>query len=404
MALTLGSLFAGIGGFDLGFTRAGFASAFAVEIEPDCQRVLAHHWPHTVRRRDVRECGTHNLPRVDVITFGSPCQDLSVAGRRAGIGGARSGLFFEAIRIIGELRPALAIWENVPGALSSHGGRDFGAALDALADLGAVAIGWAVLDAQWFGVAQRRRRVFVVASFRDWADPAEILSLADGLSGHPPPRRETGQGVAGTLGGGAGTRGWASDTDRMTFVPDVYQCQGSNVGALGTLRRGNGHVSGGVPFVAHALTTPSGQRMEPSSDTLVLGSLELGNQGSGGNVGWPSPHSPTRTLDTSGPLGVAYSVAVRGRDRGQEWELGEPDVGNALRAGDGGSSRGNWALTPQMAVRRLTPTECLRLQGFPDDWLDLDPPLSDSAKYRMTGNAVAVPVAEWLGRRIMEVA
>ena len=364
MALTLGSLFAGIGGFDLGFARAGFESAFAVEIEPDCQRVLAHHWPYTVRRRDVRGCGARNLPRVDVITFGSPCQDLSVAGRRAGIGGARSGLFFEAIRIIGELRPAVAIWENVPGALSSHGGRDFGSALDALADLGALAIGWAVLDAQWFGLAQRRRRVFVVASFTDWADPAEILSLADGLSGHPAPRREAGQGVAGTIGGGSGRRGWAPDTDRMTFLP-----------------------------YAHALTTRSGQRMEPTSDTFIVHTLTReGFDASEDGAGRGTPLVP------------AYSIAVRGREDGQEWELGEPEVGNALRAGDGGSSRGNWALTPQMAVRRLTPTECLRLQGFPDDWLDLDPPLSDSAKYRMVGNAVAVPVAKWLGRRIVGVA
>src|SRR5712692_3880017 len=127
--LTYGSVFAGIGGFDLGFASAGLRCAFQIEIDADCNRVLERHYPGVLRFADVRECGKHNLPSVDVICFGSPCQDLSVAGKRAGLGGERSGLFYEAMRIVRELSPALVVFENVPGLLSSNGGRDFLAVL-----------------------------------------------------------------------------------------------------------------------------------------------------------------------------------------------------------------------------------------------------------------------------------
>src|SRR5262245_52521261 len=154
-----------MGGFDLGLAAAGLACRWQVEIDPDAGEVLARHFPDTPRLGDVRDCGAHNLAPVDLICFGSPCQDLSVAGRKVGLDGARSGLFFEAARIIRELRPAYALWENVPYALSSNGGRDFGAVLDTLAECGALDIGWRLLDAQYFGLAQRRLRLFVVASF-----------------------------------------------------------------------------------------------------------------------------------------------------------------------------------------------------------------------------------------------
>jgi DNA (cytosine-5)-methyltransferase 1 len=169
---TFGSLFAGVGGFDLGLEAAGWECAWQVEWDKECQQVLARHWPDVPRWGDVRDVIGSELPRVDLITFGSPCQDLSVAGKRAGFDGARSGLFYEAIRIIKELRddtngryPRLAVWENVVGAISSNHGRDFAAALDSLAEIGAVDIAWRVLDARWFGVPQRRRRIFVVADF-----------------------------------------------------------------------------------------------------------------------------------------------------------------------------------------------------------------------------------------------
>ena len=172
MNLTFGSLFAGVGGFDIGMEAAGWGCAWQVEWDQQCQQVLARHWPDVPRWGDVRDVIGSELPRVDLITFGSPCQDLSVAGKRAGLDGSRSGLFFEAIRIIQEMRddtngwyPRFAVWENVVGALSSNHGHDFATALDSLAEIGALDIAWRVLDARWFGVPQRRRRIFVVADF-----------------------------------------------------------------------------------------------------------------------------------------------------------------------------------------------------------------------------------------------
>ena len=174
-----GSLFAGVGGFDIGFDAAGWECGFQVEWDKHCQQVLTHHWPEVPKWWDVSDVNGAELPPVDLITFGSPCQDLSLAGKRAGlIEGSRSNLFFEATRIIKEMRdatngqfPRWAIWENVAGAFSSNGGKDFDAVLQEMVNIGGHHVEWHCLDAQFFGVPQRRRRVFVIACF----DPS-ILS------------------------------------------------------------------------------------------------------------------------------------------------------------------------------------------------------------------------------------
>lgn len=188
--LTFGSLFAGVGGFDIGLERAGWQCKWQVEWDAHCQQTLAYHWPDVPKWWDVSDVSGAELPPVDVITFGSPCQDLSVAGKRAGLDGGRSGLFFQAIRIIKEMQdatagafPKWAIWENVPGALSSRNGDDFEAVLTEMANLGAHFVEYGVLDAQFFGVPQRRRRVFVVACL-DFAaaqrSPGQILTVGEG--------------------------------------------------------------------------------------------------------------------------------------------------------------------------------------------------------------------------------
>ena len=180
--MTLGSLFAGVGGFDLGFERAGFRTVWQCEIDKAAQSVLRRHFPQAVLHSDVCEVGAHNLEPVDVITYGSPCVDLSVAGLRAGLEGERSGLFHEAVRVIREMRerygkPDFAIWENVIGAFSSNEGRDFVAVIESLANCGAVDIAWRVVNSRYWGVAQQRRRVFLVADFAG-ERAAEILDLA----------------------------------------------------------------------------------------------------------------------------------------------------------------------------------------------------------------------------------
>jgi len=192
VTLTHGSLFSGIGGFEAGFANVGIKTLWSVEIDPDCNAVRRLHWPEVKQYNDVREVGAHNLEKVDIISGGFPCQDLSVAGKRAGLSGERSGLFHEAIRVVSELRPRLLILENVPGLFSSNGGRDFACVLRELGKLRPVEISWRIYDSQYFSVAQRRRRVFIVCDFGGEC-AGEILALAEGLRGYPAPRREAGQ-------------------------------------------------------------------------------------------------------------------------------------------------------------------------------------------------------------------
>lgn len=200
----VGSLFAGIGGFDLGFEQAGFETAWQVEIDKFCNRVLQARWPGVRRYGDIREIDPAEIEPVGIVTGGFPCQDLSVAGRRAGLGGERSGLWWELRRILAVLRPRWVVIENVPGLLSSNRGRDMGAILAALGDLG---YGWSyrVLDAQWFGLAQRRKRVFIVGCFGDGTAAAKVLLEPEGGGGTTAAGRAAGPTGATLLATGAGT-------------------------------------------------------------------------------------------------------------------------------------------------------------------------------------------------------
>ena len=332
---TIGSLFAGIGGFDLGFERAGFKTSWAVEIDQKAQAVLRLRFPDAELHDDVTHVGADCLGPVDVVTFGSPCQDLSVAGKRAGLAGGRSGLFHESARIIRELqakygKPDFAVWENVPGAFSSNGGRDFAVVVQEMVDLGARDVAWRVLDSRFFGVAQRRRRVFLVADFGG-KRASEVLALAEGVRGYSPKGRKARQGVAEGAGEGAGGGGPYWDGGDLSDTLDVAGLVKGQ--AMPERRR----------FPAVLLPELSG----------MLG-------GGSGQRGW------SNDLDRSG------------------------------------------AFIPQgPVVRRLTPVECCRLQGFPDDWnaegIDKSGKrivMADSSRYKQLGNAVTVNVAEWLAKRI----
>ena len=189
------SLFSGVGGFDLGLEAAGMETVFQCEWDKHATNILEKHWPHVPRWGDISTLtGKHILahaPVIDVVAWGSPCQDLSVAGKRAGLEGSRSGLFHEGVRIIKELRketnneyPRISIWENVYGALNSNRGADFGVILNEMAEAGALVQEWRVLDAQYFGVPQRRRRVFLISIF-DTATaarcPDPLLPVSEGV-------------------------------------------------------------------------------------------------------------------------------------------------------------------------------------------------------------------------------
>ena len=227
--LRIGDLFAGVGGFSLGFMREGFDLAWAVEWDKTCQKVLRKQHPHTKIFGDITKVSDADLDDVDIIIGGSPCQDLSVAGKRKGLEGERSGLFHEFIRLVRAKRPRWVVWENVPGALSSNGGKDFAVVLGEMADSGYPDVAYRVLNARYFGVAQRRRRVFIVASREAVGGPSEsraarVLGLLEpirpqqeGLRRHIEACRAQGQAPAPTAERGAKAAGGKG---RVIFAED----------------------------------------------------------------------------------------------------------------------------------------------------------------------------------------
>lgn len=198
MKLTAVSLFAGVGGFDLALRNNGYDVVASVEIDKKCNEVLALHFPDTKRYTDIKEVKGKDLindgfnPTNGIITGGFPCQDLSVAGKRAGLSGSRSGLFWEAHRLLEETKSENFILENVPGLLSSNGGKDFGIVLGSLAELG-YSVGWRVFDAQYFGVPQRRRRVFIVGSRSGTERIFKVLFERGSVSGNTTQSKPQGQ-------------------------------------------------------------------------------------------------------------------------------------------------------------------------------------------------------------------
>lgn len=326
MGLTVGSLFAGIGGFDLAAERAGMTVAWQSEIDKQASKVLAHHWPDTPNYGDIHDMvpGLDDIATVDVLTGGFPCQDYSVAGTRGGLAGDRGALWWEYHRLITALRPTWVIGENVPGLLSSRDGADFETIVGSLLELG-YGVAWAVLDAQYFGVAQRRRRVFIVGHSGNEPRP-EVLALGEGLYGHPEPSREAREDVAGTL------------------------APGSQAG---------------------------GQR---STDLDGQGAWVLQPKGTGGPSG-----------DEINHLVFAQNQRNELRDLG--------DLAGAVAAEPGMKQQTYLATAATPSVRRLTPLECERLQGFPDGWTDI-PSNKNTNRYRQLGNAVCVPVVEWILRNI----
>lgn len=369
----VGSLFAGIGGFDLGLERAGFEVRWQVEIDPFCRKVLDKRWPGVTKYGDIRE--VDGLESVDLICGGFPCQDLSVAGKRAGLAGERSGLFYELLRIADSQPTAWVLAENVPGLLSSQKGADFATVLGELSGFfpevptdgwrnsgvcygpkGCVA--WRVLDAQYLGVAQRRRRVFIVRSPATAGGSAfEVLFESESLPGNPRPSREKGQGIAAGISHSfKASGGFKQDSTHETYVVAATLRSGGDGGVPSS--RGENLIRTVCGFqnqdLAHAIRANPSKADKPDSSTYVIApTLAAKNE--------PANSQVTRE--------EWYTISAR----------------------------------PMGAVRRLTPTECERLQGFPDGWTLLGDKTPDSPRYKACGNAVCVNVAEWIGKRIMEV-
>jgi len=512
--LTGVSLFAGIGGFDLAMERQGIKPVAAVEIDKKASGVLADQFPDIHLFTDIKGVTGGDLlsagfnPEHGIITGGFPCQDLSVAGRRAGLAGERSGLFWEIHRLAAETKTKWLVLENVPGLLSSNDGRDMGIVLGSLAELG-YGLAYRILDAQFFGVAQRRRRVFIVGCLGDdWRASAEVLDLGEGRRGYhqkshakgQSPTAEAATSAGASLSNGANVANclpaelyhrstvvnqdvnsghlvvepyvkivrsgerdaegnlpaevWAERETAPTLNlmdnggdsrATVIAVQNTVIGRADTSGpQGRGHSDEGGPMFTIDTTSPhvivfsphkeDGARVQ--GDTI---STLTAMMGTGGNnvpmvatpiqdaregekkqngMGVGLEGDPAYTIDTVSLQAVALTIesdtvptltamGARGYDASRlavqaydEFNDSLADTHHTLRAG----TKQSTGVLAESVVRRLTPVECERLQGFPDDWTITSDgkPQADSSRYKQTGNAVAVPVAEWVLGRIVE--
>lgn len=518
--MRFGSVCSGIEAASVAWGPLGWECAFVSEVAPFPNALLAHRFPDVPNLGDMTKIGDDDLARVgaiDVLVGGTPCQSFSVAGLRKGLADPRGNLALVFLGLVDRARPRWVVWENVPGVLSSNGGRDFGAFLGALAELG---YGWAyrVLDAQYFGLAQRRKRVFVVGHLGDWRRAAAVLLERESLSGNPPPRRTKGEGVAASLTRGAdssGRGGYAGrrredDTnivpDRRGSVldgvvgaltakgPDDYGAPAVDAGTIipwpaeiaPTLNAHFGdkqgledqhalngaglfvpvlmstgqanasvHVdrssaldaSGEQPIiVTHALRAEGFDASEDGTGRgtpLVPGYIhprQIRNSQSSNQVGIKPDAAVADSLTSEGPGAVMVPIGFNARQipesgenvvgpidtrgdtqavafaQNQEGEVRTGDVANTLNQNGNASGRNaplafvededgrQWKHA--VGVRRLTPRETERLQGFPDDWT-LVPyrsgMASDGPRYEAIGNSIAVPVLRWIGKRIEAV-
>lgn len=383
----------------------GWQPVFFSEIDRFPSRVLAHHYPDVPNLGDMTRFNEWSDYAIDVFCAGTPCQSFSVAGLRKGLADPRGNLMLTYLAIAARYRPKWLVWENVRGVLSSNGGRDFGTFLGGLAECG-YGFAYRVLDAQYFGVAQRRRRVFIVGHLGDWRPAAAVLFERDSLCGNPAPRRKTGQGVAagfecGPSGGGFTDIAATLDT-RCKDGPIRNQL-------------GNGviqHSSTGE--VAHCLNAGGMGRQDYETETMVCHPINTqiamrhNAMGEGTGFGIGDSSDPSFTLQANHSHAVAYSLDSLSSN---SMKSDNPHSGCHVSAvaktidttrPDPSKNQGGHAIVSNAAVRRLTPRECERLQGFPDDYT-LIPKAADGPRYKALGNSMAVPVMRWVGQRIQEV-
>jgi DNA (cytosine-5)-methyltransferase 1 len=453
MKLTGATLFSGIGAPEV--AMPGWHWPWHAEIEKFPSAVMDARHPHSQNLGDVSAddfCKrAAAIARPDILVFGSPCQSYSVAGKRLGMDDPRGNLALVALGIVGRLKPRWFTFENVPGLFSSFSGsehkerevregdvgryadgeesRDLATFLARVHELG-YSGAWASLDAQYFGVAQRRERLFFVGHIGDWRYPAAVLLEPEGLCGNPPARRQTGQGVAisptiragGNRTGGDRPPGTDVDTaDSLIVAFDTTQITSkgnyskpepgdpchplastAHVPAIAfniTPSNSNKDFNAREAAYAQALTGGGNRPSARGGDLIAFSCKDHGADAS----------ELAPTLRAMGHTGshpnaggqVAIAVALRGREGGGTAELSE--VPSALRASQGGGDKPH-VLTS--AVRRLTPRECERLQGFPDDYTLITyrgKPAADGPRYKALGNSMAVPVMRWILSRIEAV-
>jgi len=331
---------------DIGWKPIGFS-----EIEKFPNQLLQHHYPNVINYGDMTKFKEWNINEpVNLLVGGTPCQSFSVAGLRKGLEDPRGNLMLTYLGIADTFKPKWILWENVPGVLSSNGGKDFACFFQGLAELG-YGFAYRVLDAQHFGVPQRRRRVFVVGCLGDWRSAAKVLFESESLQRDITPSRSEKQEI----------------TD--TFIPSVANC---------------------LQTTCHEWSRADGFNMISYSIAENI----IGRKPHNGGNGNGYSENIMYTLNATGVHGVAvdtYNGTIQG------------DVTATMTAAGGSSTHSGPKVMQQMRVRRLTPMECERLQGFPDGYTHT-PTSNDTTRYKALGNSMAVPVMKWIGQRINELS
>lgn len=421
----------------LGFKAAGFS-----EIEPFARAVLTHHYPDVPLFGDFTTLTESDYGAIDLLVGGTPCQSFSIAGLRKGFADDRGNLALGFIRLAQSAKPRWVVWENVPGVLSIDGGRTFGTFLGALAECG-YGFAYRILDAQYFGVPQRRRRVFVIGYLGDWRSAAAVLFERESLQRDITPSRQTRQEVAGTFKSRASSGGWGADVDLASS--GYMRPVAGTLGARTCLSRGAQDADCGH-LIARTLMGASAKH-DAELETYVVDKQKWPadvactlNAQYGDKMGLEDQHAlagaplfvPARAYnvtycDANGrrkdrPNGGMYvsetdqsKTVTAGGDR-STYIAFEPgsiarnagptdlrETCSTLRAEMGDNQP---AVLTQMAVRRLTPRECERLQGFPDDYTLIPyrgKPAADGPRYKALGNSMHTGTMRWLGERIKKV-
>ena len=408
---------------ELGWKPVAFS-----EIEPFPSAVLKHHYPDVPNLGDMTKYKEWDIGTIDILVGGTPCQSFSVAGLRKGLEDPRGNLALVYCGILDKFRPKWFVWENVPGVLSSNGGRDFGSFLGAVAQLG-YGFSYRVLDAQYFGVPQRRRRVFVVGCLGGWQHSAEVLFESACLLRNPPPSREKRKGfTASPLGSievsgplqardykDSGTDGFNTTSSKL--IPYTASSFAQYKEGVGTLRANGGDLGGGSEtFVATVYENhPNDSRVKEMGEVCTTVTSRWGT--GGGNV----PFVANRMVAFGEYVDDDTASAMKARDYKDATDLvaysiREDAKANTFSATEIEVSKAIQALVPSVqshhaqtflassAVRRLTPIECERLQGFKDGHTNIPwrgkPESPDGLRYKALGNSMAVPCMNWIGKRI----
>ena len=444
----------GISAESAAWVPLGWEPVWYSEIAKFPSAVLAHHYPNTPNLGDMAkihedERFKESIGTIDLISGGTPCQSFSVAGLRKGMADPRGNLALTYLGIVDKLRPRWVVWENVPGVLSSNGGRDFGAFLGALGQLG---YGWAyrILDAQYFGVPQRRRRVFVVGHIGDWRRAAAVLFEPESLLRDNPPSRIKGQRVAGSLSSRAsGGGGLGTDFELGGgLVAPTLQSGGKAAGSITQQDAENGAIvyayqNHNNPLqeseASATLRKRCGLTDERNAPAIVIKGAAIGRKPENGpQRGEVLEDGTTYTLNATEQHAVCFESRFARNGRGAPSEIVPPlkaqsgktgkgdgaplvfqskaSASNSMNPGEVSPSidkcKGDGLAIFAARPRRLTPTECERLQGFPDGYTDIpnwktnNPEkyggngTPDGPRYKAVGNSMAVPKVRWIGQRI----